>query len=88
MRMSFTCIDTSTDFALTVSACLQVEYAKLEVSRALCAQLHLLGFMQRSAQAELGFCIVWHAVGGQLQCPPPSLLPPRKVLLLLLFSPF
>ena len=61
------------------STCLQVECAsKLEVSRALCAQLYLLGFLQNSSQAELG-ALVWHA-GGQLQCPPPNLLSARKFL--------
>ena len=55
MCKSITYTDTSMDFGPTFSACLQVEYVNhLKVSRALCAQLYLLGFMQSSAQAELG----------------------------------
>ena len=72
--------NASTDFGPTFSACLQVECAsKLEVSHALCAELYLLGFLQSSSQAELGFCVVLHA-GDQLQCPPSNLLSPRKFL--------
>ena len=50
-------------------------------SHALCSAA-LFARLHSSVQADLGFGDVWHAVEGQLQCPPPNLLSPRKFLYL------